>query len=319
MRRFLRNLLAFALALLALCAGVETFLLTRANEFSYKCRYADRRAGSIETLVIGNSHALHAIDPQAMAPGVFNMATSGGNQYHSAALAERYIPRLPNLRRVVFTLSYNMQYDSFEHDCLIAPRADRRVVDTYRCMYEKYMGIHPSGAVPYYYWPELLHSSFDIKRRLLRRRGGPPPMWTQLGHFAVPATGKHRGWRLRKLPTIVDYRSPSAAQARAEGIANLRRIAKACASRGVRLIVITTPCYRTYTDRLTPRGLAEMRACVDTMRALCPRLEYHDYMRDPRFAADSLFYDASHMTHEGALLFSRTLQDEALGPHARKP
>lgn len=92
---------------------------------------------------------------------------------------------------------------------------------------------------------------------------------------------------------------------------DMRRLAEACRKAGIRLVVVATPCHRSFLEETTERGMAEMRECVEAMRGACPGMEYYDFMDDPRFAEDD-FFNSSHLAEGGAEKFSKMLRD-ALG------
>lgn len=144
----------FTLLLLLVCAGIELYLLTVLNEYSYKKQYVEQHSEDIQLLILGHSHVANGINPKLLDIGAFNMSNQGRTTYYDAVLAERYIPQLKNLQYVIWPLGYNFQYSSYRYPCI--HRKDVDYASSYKCMYEKYMNI--SYDISGIYWSELLHS-----------------------------------------------------------------------------------------------------------------------------------------------------------------
>ena len=300
MKNFLIKTALFGLLVVAMCMGIEWLLFLRPNEYSYKKGYVEKNADGIRTLILGHSHAEMGIDPEYLGDSTFNFALSGRLHYYDAVLAERYIPRMKNLKCVIWPLGYNFQYDSYYYHCLHKRKAaETPITSTYQCMYEKYMHITYNHSFPFEYWSEIINSKLNYGLRLLGNTFKERMLQDPTGYDRHKPEEKTEEWKSSQLPSYVDYDSPETPLARQEGIDNMKRIARVCRDNGVRLLVITTPYYQTYRELLTKRGLQDMQACVDSMRAVYPQLEYRNYMADKRFIEKD-FFDSSHLTDVGA-------------------
>lgn len=299
MKNFLIKTALFGLLVVAMCLGIEWLLFLRPNEYNYKKGYVEKNADGIRTLILGHSHAEMGIDPEYLGDSTFNFALSGRLHYYDAVLAERYIPRMKNLKCVIWPLGYNFQFLSYYYYCTHSSQTGSNFSSSYQCMYEKYMHITYNHSFPFEYWSEIINSRMDYGNRLLRNSFKTRMQQEPTGFDRQKPAAKSGSWKHDHLPTVVDYNSPETPLAKQEGIDNMKRIARVCRDNGVRLLVITLPCYQTYLDQVTQRGLQDMQACVDSMKAVYPELEYRNYLTDKRFV-DEDFFNSSHLTDVGA-------------------
>lgn len=306
MKKFLINVAGFGALVILSCLAVELMLLAKPNEYSYKRDYVEQKGDGIRTLIMGHSHAALGINPEFLGDSVFNLAISGANHYYDAVLAERYIPRLKNLKCVIWPLGYNSQYANYHYPCFTG-EPDRQQ-STYLCMFEKYMQITYRHFVPYWYWSEIIHSHLGYGVRLFWNSYMQKVRRDPTGFNRYTLDMRPDNWKMVMLPLTVEYESENAPLAAAEGLEDFKRIARACRDSHVRLLVITFPCYKTAQERITERGIKEMQACVDTMRSVYPELEYRNYLADPRFT-DNDFKDASHLRDVGAEKFTKIIRN----------
>ncbi len=312
MVRFFKNALLFFLILSCVCIGVELYLLTVPNQYSYKKNYLENHGDRIKVLILGHSQTVNGIIPDVLGDSVFNMATQGRYVYYDAEIAKRWLHLLPNLECVIWPLGYDFHYDSYKYP--LGGRRDKHEdsqVSTYRCMFEKYMGIRYADGFPCSYWPELLYSRLDYGKRLFGGSHEDLCQCDSSGFEALAVESKAPGWKHDRLPAPISYDDPNLSLSVALNIAYMKTIAQACRAAGARLIVVSMPYYKTYTALMTPRGLRDMHACADSMKSAYPALEYYDFVRDARFTDDD-FYDPSHLTVRGAQKFSTIFREECL-------
>ena len=163
MKRFILNAVIYSCLILITLFGIECYLLTVSNEYSYKRDYIEKKGPRISTLILGHSHAGNGINPVFIGDSTFNMAISGRNHYYDAIIAQRVIPKLPNLKCVIWPLGYNFQYASFRYPITSRKKKDTDMSSTYKCMYEKYMEIPSNDGKPsLFYWSEFIHSKMDL-------------------------------------------------------------------------------------------------------------------------------------------------------------
>lgn len=307
MKKFLSKVLFISLVILIIFIAFECLALTFINEYSYKKNYLEEKGKGIKVLILGHSHSAKGINPEVLGDSVFNMAISGRAHYYDAVLTERYLSKLKNLRCVIWPLGYAFEYYSYIYK-VNKKCSTNSTIPIYQCMYEKYMNISYEPFIPYQHWSLLVvhpHSFIqELSYEDFERKNG----CNRLGYEKKLLSERHDNWQESMLPSSIDYSHPDTPKARQEGINNFKRIAAACRNANVRLVVISTPCYRTYRERMTERGKREMRECVDSMRSVYPAMEYYNFIADSRFTDDD-FFDASHVCDQGAEKLSKILKD----------
>lgn len=302
MKRFITDILLFALAFLLACLGVELLLLVKTNHYSYKRDYLEHHLDDISVLLLGNSHIEEGLQPSLIADSAFNMAILGRTPVYDMELAKRYLPQMPNLKVVVMPLDYN---DFYLGRKLNPPEGVTPFERSMRCMYYKHMGIHSVDG--FWYWPELVNVRPNIFYRLIKPADEIREC-DSLGFYPLKFAGRKQGWEQRVLPDSID---------RARGIDSVELaaltgcfevIARLASERGARLVLLSSPMYKTYQALMEPALLSDKDAFVKRLQQRYPRVEYYDLARDSRFGEHD-FFDASHLTEQGAAKYSAIVAD----------
>lgn len=95
-----------------------------------------------------------------------------------------------------------------------------------------------------------------------------------------------------------------------ENLSFFRKIVSFCSAHSLSLILVTTPAWHAYYERLDAWQLDKMYAVIHGMQHEYA-LPYYDYLKDSRFVADD-FYDSDHLSEVGAKKFSLLLKQEVL-------
>lgn len=301
MEKYILKSLAFSVFMLIVFFLYELLLFTRPNEYSYKQDYMERHKDDIKVLILGHSQLEQGLKPSVMGDSVFNLAIEGRPVYYDAVLAQRYVPRMKNLKYVIWPLAYNFQFSGHPfslHDILFERDG---MMPTYHCMYYKYMGI-PCGSFSFLCWYEILNSRYEFGKRFYTR---DMETLTRCDSLGFHSNGRHNPSAMNQtLPSEADYDAPEVKERLREGMADILSIAKVCKEKGVHLIVVTPPAYKNYQKLLTKRGLSELKKVVDKMRKVDSSIEYHNYLFDSRFEEED-FFNSSHLAECGAEKFSK--------------
>ena len=301
MKKYILGSLGFCVFMLIVFFLYELLLFTRPNEYSFKQEYMDKHLDDIKVLILGHSQLEQGLKPSEMGDSVFNLAIEGRPTYYDAVLAQCYVPRMKNLKYVIWPLAYNFQFNGHPfslHDIIFERDG---MMPTYHCMYYKYMGI-PCGSFSFLCWSEILNSKYEFGKRLYTR-----DMETLTGcdSLGFHSNGVHNPAAMNQtLPSEVNYDAPDVQKRLAEGMDDILSIARVCKAKGVHLIVLTPPAYKNYQKLLTKRGLYELKKVVDKMKEVNPSVEYHSYLFDSRFVEED-FFNSSHLAERGAVKFSK--------------
>ena len=88
----------------------------------------------------------------------------------------------------------------------------------------------------------------------------------------------------------------------------MTEIASFCRDHSIHLVIVTTPCWKTYIQHLDPKQLNEMYQLISRLQSEY-QLIYLDYFNDNRFDADD-FYNCDHLSDKGAIKFTKILNND---------
>jgi hypothetical protein len=303
MRRFIKYCICYfficAFALLAF----EVYLLYVPNRYSYKYEYVKTHKDDIRVLLMGNCHIEYSLDPELIGNNTFNFAISGREVPYDVELAKYFIPNMKNLKVVVMTFDYR----SFAFGRgQVNPRelkSDDEIEGTYKCMYYKYMGVRID---PFWYWSEILNSELNYKARI----GFSYAMQIEtdtLGFARRTGLKRIKDWEYLSLPKIIDTSISRDLKKYKELYTDYQTLARLAKVNDVRLILVSTPMYKTYWKDMNPEVEKEMNMFIAKLQSEFPTVEYYNFMHSKEFVSDD-FFDASHISDNGIVKFSNMLK-----------
>lgn len=308
MSSFLRRFLFFLLPLLLLAAATELYVRSLPNSYRTKAEMMEHLKDSVETIVLGNSHAYSGIRPELLLGCAVNLANVSQTLDIDHLLLQHYAPRCPRLRTIILSLDNSNLFD------LPMQQTD----EWFRCAYyRRYMHLGP-----YYrprYWLELFH--FESCRGKIRK-------WCQLREPDCTSLGwdtdnsldqRAPDWNTAQVERVLQRHTCRDWQQTAANQSTLLDIARYCHDHHLRLLLVGTPVYPAYA-----RGIpADQRTFLQATRHLAAT-RYGAYLLDlsspptdtdtttnssttsPLFT-DSDYFDPDHLTHEGAAKFTQII------------
>ena len=157
-------------------------------------------------------------------------------------------------------------------------------------------------AFPYYYWFGLINGeiSFSTLRdddEFLRH--------DSLEYIGYSPTEGQDGpdWKsLQNLdPNVIS--NPHSREQIDEYTFYLKELARICQDNGVRLIVVTPPCYDSYVANVRQEGVVIIHGIIEKVQSEYA-VEYMDYLQDKEFRSDSIYFNSSHLNSIGADMFA---------------
>lgn len=302
MRRFLLKLLLFLGPIVLALGLVECGLSRLQTGYATKRGLLERNIGGARVLVTGSSHAYYAVQPRLFGVPAFNTAYVSQDIYYDTRIVLRYLPRAPNLRLVVVSVSY-FSFEAVTEDSMAAPRVP---------FYTRYWDIPPATpgrwAADYSYI--ALHGAERTRAHLwdFFRNSDAEHIDPEGGNAVLPVSNRnavesgavavarhHSSMKVHNLPKTVRW---------------MEEMLAALQARGVAVVLITTPVSRSYRERIDPAAYARMQEAVG---GLCRKygLEYRNYLADSRFTPED-FADSDHLVARGAEKLSLILRDEVL-------
>lgn len=296
MKRFL------LLSSLVVIAVVSTLLLGEwcvrqvPNAYRYKHQWMLQHADEVDMLFLGSSHIYAAVDPACVNVPSFNLANSSQNFKYDYYLLQNYASRYKQLKTVVLPISYFSFFDA---------GYEESKEWWYAINYKIYMDC------PYHsdfskYNMELFHPSVyvgKLKSYLLNQNR---ILCDSLGRGTqYTLDTKEREWETISTINTVAIHTAKDWSHISSNMEDLKKIISFCKSRSISLVLLTTPTWHAYYDRLDNKQLEKMYNLILEIQAT-DDLPYYDYLKDPRFVADD-FYNSDHLSDKGAKKFTDIL------------
>ena len=301
MCKFLKYSLYFVLPLLITCAAIEILIRKVPNAYRYKYEWMQKNAEDVEVLVLGNSHTYFGIRPQYIDGNAFSLANVSQDQKLNLFLLEYWSDRYKNLKTVICPISvfswfgrgieygsesYRCRYYKIYMDCNLYPSMilhgfEITDYETAKIKLEKYFSDNSKIDYDQYGWG----NTYKLQNKDM-------DSWNDETEAEL-AVKRHsvKTW---------DYYE------RNHSI--MKKLAGFCKSRGIQLVLITTPCWHSYYERIKPEQLSKMYELTNLFQKEY-NLPYLNYLKDSRFCADD-FFDSNHLSDVGAIKFTKILNKD---------
>ncbi len=255
--------------------------------------------GGTQLLILGDSHARKNLDP-SLFPAVVNQAQSAEFTYFSEAKLRAILRHAPRLRTVLISISYHSlgefplyegaemtrRYHSLLDTGFYREKLSREVPDP--AYLTRWIGDH--SIIPIGWLNDV--AEYHLSRQPFEGEFEPAE-GSVIGKEKSLTEALKRHYSYHGIPTGVsalkaDY---------------LRRIAKLCQAKGIRLIIVNTPVHPRYL-RAVPQTHIRY---TDSLAVSLSRYgaKYWNYSAHP--FPDKAFYDYDHLNADGAKQFSRIL------------
>jgi len=282
---------------------VEHELVSVPNGYNMKRDRIEQRILGIEVLITGSSHSFYGIRPKALNQNAFSLAYISQDLFYDTRLLLKYAPKAPNLKLVIIPISYFSLESKLEN-----------TVERWRCPFYhivfgfpvvKPLDIANYSLIALYGASEsqsLMFRRFKPRStELIEDDGGPPHglQTVEKSDLSSDTTlARHEGsMRFSLIYENVSYIN--------EAVETLER-------RGVAVVFITTPVYKSYYSRLNQSAYKRMQETIGAMRAQ-NGIHYYNYMEDSRFD-EADFADCDHLNASGMAKFTEILKNEVVDP-----
>ena len=289
MKRFLKYIAIFILPILFIGISMEMLLRRIPNDYSYKKNYLEKHSKNVRILILGNSHAFFGIDPKYFSTSGFNAAQVSQSMNYDMEILKKYDHKWDSLKCIVLPVDYFSLYSSLENS-----------VEAWRSKnYVIYYGIRTNYSLTDN--AEILSNNFRWNITMLYnfyRKHISNLSCSDLGwgttykstiQLDLVATGKIAAERHR----FVDDKYFNS------NLALLRSIIEFAKHKNVKILLFTSPAYRSYVQNLDS---AQLLRTINTATAFTDEykdVSYFNLLRDDSFT-ESDFYDADHLNEIGA-------------------
>ena len=313
MKRFFIKTLALGIPF-ALFLGAYEFKVSRVhpNSFTVKKALLARQAPEVEVLVLGSSHGYYDVLPGLLGRPAFNLADVSQSLFYDHALLTKYLGRLPALKLVIlpvsyFSLGYQLDdgverwrsYYYFKFYGLL--HRDWRQDWNVRNFSDYFLCDEQLGGIKNVFWGTIKDVSTDYD---------PLGGWTN--RVANPAGEKQLSLSESAQVALERHHNLMKSQHVQENVAVLEDIIHELKIRGIKLVLVTTPVTRYYSDGMDARQYQQMQ---DILKRLSSDygVSYFNYGFDSRFS-DEDYYDSDHLNLRGAKKFSLLLKTDVVLP-----
>ena len=290
MKKFLIKTLVFLAPALVFVVLCEMGLRTRESDYKYKSQWLTENASTVEILVLGSSHAYSGINPAAFSRKAFNGAHMSQDLNYDAFIFRKFAPRMDSLKYLILPISYFTPYWRLEET------PDKGRVKNYMLHYG--CPDHPHDLR----YRVMIYDGLRPKMALGSLLGMESPrFFSDLG-FLTDYTFQKRKENWRETGRAAAERHTDGSLDEDRFNANLghaRSIASLCEKKGVVLILLTTPTYKTYREHMLPEQHEKMLEFCRLVASGYPNVVYLDLEEDGRFQEDD-YYDADHLNERGA-------------------
>lgn len=298
MKKFLITILAFFIPVFCVLAGLEYIVRKAPNEYQYKAQWMEKNADRVETLILGTSHAFYGINPSYLGPNAFSLAASAQSLQYDEFLFFKYAPKCKNLKTVILPISY---FTLFSRDMEDGSEW-WRVIN-----YKVYMDCPYHSSFSKYNF--FISNSEPFRAKLTKIIKGNTIIECDSLGFGYPIYRK-------STPTLDDASVATWVKRHTakdfscveKNKQHILRIADYCQSNHVRLVIVTTPTWKTYYERLNHSQLKVMSEFIELLISKYD-ITYLNYIQDKRFIATD-FTDCNHMSCDGANKLSILISEQ---------
>lgn len=283
MQTFLKKISLYFLPIALLTIGLEFYVESIPNSYTYKRTYMEQHASEIQTLVLGSSYAYDGIDAEVL-PHAFNLANSSQCFEDDYRLLLRYVVDMDSLQKVILPLSYS--------SLQMVSSSNRRGY------YTIYMDLYPRWPISKYSFEccnlELMTKKI-IKHILLEDVVRCDSLGQRIGHTLE---SRPTDWQDTEKLVANDRFVGSAAQPYIEENTYwLRQIALECQVREVELYVVKMPALQEYRDAMPQEQVEAMNCAITTIANKFDCVHVLDYQS---WGTDADFWNATHLNTDGA-------------------
>lgn len=293
MTRLIKKISLYLLPIVILAIGLEVYVESIPNSYTYKRQYMEKHAAKIQTLVLGSSYAYDGIDAEVL-PNAFNLANSSQCFEDDYRLLLRYIVDMDSLQTVILPLSYS--------SLQMVSSSNRRGY------YTIYMDLYPRWPISKYSFEcfnlELMTKKI-IKHTLRADVVRCDSLGQRIGHTLDT---RPADWQdTEKLVANDRFVGPAAQPYIKENTYWLRRIALECQVSGVELYLIKMPALQDYRAAMPHEQVEAMNHTITTIANKFDCVHVLDYQA---WGTDADFWNATHLNTDGARRLTMEMASE---------
>jgi len=298
MKTFIYRILFFILPILLIAILGEVLLRRMPNDYKLKNAYLEKNSDSIETLVLGSSHAFYGINPAYFKSKCFSACQVSQTLNYDLAILMKFNPKWSGLKTIIVPISYSSLFAKLETG-----------EEYWRAKnYVLYYHMNTSDALKDH--SEILSNKLGVNFKRIASNyilGKNPITCSELGwgdayHSTNGVDLVETGRTHAERHTKRNYNLLP------ENVAILKSMIAFCDKNNVQLLLVTLPAYQTYRKDLNKIQLdLTVKTCIGLARDN-KHCSYMNLLEDSSFKAVD-YYDADHLNEIGSKKLSLILSE----------
>ena len=293
MKKFIKLVLIFAFPILVIGFAMEFLLRHIPNEYQVKSNYLNQNKKRIKTFLVGSSHVLYGINPEYLTEEAINYGNVSQTLDIDYDIIHQSLNTLEHLETVVIRLSYPTLFEQLK-----LGNESWRIKN-----YVIYTDIDLDAKPKHYF--EIL--SVKLKNNLSQLKAyylNDEKMITVKKSGWAFFENEHANGTIDDLGLYAAKKHTIASDALVnENILFLDKLVQLCDDKGVKVVIVTLPAYKSYRDNLNDSQLETIINTGKKMNNKYKNCTYYNFMDDEAFTAED-FYDADHLNKKGSKKFS---------------
>jgi hypothetical protein len=278
--------------------------------FCIKKNYLDESLNTVEVLFVGSSHIQSAINPAFINKKSCNLAFGGQPMSIDYFILEKYIAQMPKLTTIFYEISPHRFY-----------------IDLSANTWNSYIYANQYG-IDYNTTPSLLKNQLliggDIKffSSIFFDFCNPNSFKFNVNKFGFTTNEFNDRFLIlkhNKMAIDTTYQMQHTFEDQTNFIKNnsfLKRTVDLCKKHHKKLVFITTPFYKTYSNQLSPEVMDQLKKAINPY-ITDAGIPYLDFSKDERFTVID-FKDDNHLRPAGATkittIINNYINQETLSP-----
>lgn len=309
--RFIKLIALFLFPLLLLFAGMEYCLSKVENIQSIKRKMLDQKAGALQVLIVGSSHAYYSLNPTLFDKPSMNAASPWQTLYYDTKIVLNNLSHLKKLRLVILSVDYFSLFMDF-----------------------KYYDYDPAYPYRYYHFWEIDNpsvSKLNIRRYSLLSLYQPASLREIFLEMAAKKTPNIRfnvtdmnndgfAWLNCPADTIgFENSARMTIGAWTTTRMSLKNFAGNCSyvetllqvlqQKNIKVLIISTPVIKNIYEKYDSTYSHLKLNFLQYIKVRYSNTVITDFSQDPRFVMKD-FNDPHHLDSIGATKFSKIINDE---------
>lgn len=306
MKKFVIKIsLTIVIPVVSFLVAYEVIMRSIPNDYSYKSELWEKKVSEIKVLVFGSSHCYYGFNPAYFDKPAFNSAHLSQSYNYDWFLFDKYYNRMDSLEYVILPLSDFSPFSRLDDGKEAETWRSREYAIFYDCDFHKWYEIR----YRYYFTyisidnmqqavSRLLDSNFNI---IFVDSNGyslktSADRVNDLKKDGITAAERHTIKNMNKKTDLYN-----------ENYGYVKDIINRCQSRGIRVILVTTPTLPEYYNHLNPKQVQAMENFGHSLEQY-DNVQYINLLKSPMFDKND-FFDSDHLCDNGAKKLTLLIND----------